>query len=309
MLPALRSLHLLALHLLPRRSESGEMIKVAARRRRQPALRVLVLLAGVVLVVDAVPLLAVAGDRRTEALRLKREGETDDDAAIRINEEGKSLARDRKYYDALQKFLFALELFPLSNAIFNAGSMYHQLKQYAEAFPYLEQTLKAPLAPEQLEIVRQLRTGVLDKLKSTHRDVLLQSNPPGATIVVNGKTLPFQTPLRVLVEFGTTDIHLSASGFESEALVIEASPTKLPKDQSVRLKREEPVAQIGIRCPPGADVFIDGTMQGFEQARTRLLAGDHTIRCGKTAKSQAFERPIVVKRGIVNNFDFSSDKE
>ncbi len=309
MLPASFSLRLSTLRHATRRSQADAHPAVATRRGRHPALRALLLLCGFVLVVDAVPSVALAGERRAEAQRLKREGESDDDAAIRINEEGKVLARDRKYYDALQKFLMALELFPLSNAIFNAGSMYHQLKQFAEAYPYLEQTLKAPLAPEQLEIVRQLRAGVLEKLKATHRDVLIQSNPPGATLVVNGKVQPFPTPMRILVEFGTTDVQVSSPGFETEALVVDASPTKPPKDQLVRLKREEPMAQVGVRCPAGADVFLDGTMQGFEQARTRLLAGDHTIRCGKTGKTQAFERQVVVKRGIANNFDFSSEKE
>lgn len=255
------------------------------------------------------PAPAFAGPRRAEAERVRLPGESDDAAAARLNDEGKVLVRDGKYGDALKKFELALEFFPLSNAIFNVGSMHYTLKQYAEAFPYLEQTLKAPLAPEQLEIVRNYRSDVLVKLKATHRDVLVQTNPPGATVTIDGKEQPFPAPIRVLVTFGTVDIQVTYPGFEPAQAVLQSSPTEPPKDVNLRLKREEPYANASIRCPAGADIFVDGTMQGFDLVRTRLLAGDHTVRCNKTKKSAAFERTITVRRGIPNSFDFSTDKE
>jgi hypothetical protein len=252
---------------------------------------------------------ASAGPRKAEADRARIAGESDDAAAARLNDEGKALVRAGKYNEALQKFELALEFFPLSNAIFNVGSMHYTLKQYAEAFPYLEQTLKAPLAPEQLEIVRRYRSDVIEKLKDTHREVLIQTNPPGATVTVDGKEQPFVAPLRILVVFGTVDVKVEYVGFEAAQVVLQSTPTSPPKDQLVRLKREEPQASVTVRCPSGADVFIDGTMQGFDLVRTRLLAGDHTVRCNKTSKTGAFERQFIVRRGVPNNFDFSKEKE
>ncbi len=255
------------------------------------------------------PAPAAAGPRKAEADRVRVPGESDDAAAARLNEEGKALVRDGKYHDALKKFELALEFFPLSNAIFNVGSMHYTLKQYAEAFPYLEQTLKAPLAPEQLEIVRRYRADVIEKLKDTHREVLIQTNPPGATVSVDGREQPFPAPLRILVTFGTVDVKVEYPGFEPAQVVIQSSPTLPPKDQSIRLKREEPLTSVTVRCPSGADIFVDGTMQGFDLVRMRLLPGDHTVRCNKTGKTAAFERQVIVRRGVPNNFDFSGEKE
>lgn len=252
---------------------------------------------------------ASAGPLRAEAERARRAGETDDAAASRLNDEGKILVRERKFYEALRKFELALELFPLSNAIFNVGSMHYTLKQYADAFPYLEQTLKAPLAPEQLEIVRSYRAKCLESLAATHKDILVQTDPPGAIITVNGKEQPFPAPIRVLVPFGAADVQASYPGFETTQVVVQSQPSQPPKDVAIRLKREEPMANVTIRCPHGADVFLDGTMAGFGDVRARVAAGEHTVRCGKTPRNAAFERSFSVKAGQANVFDFSSEKE
>ena len=239
----------------------------------------------------------------------KRPGESDDQAAYRLNEEGKKLVRARKYEDALAKFQASLRYFPLSNAIFNVGSMQYTLKNYEEAFPYLEQTLKAPLNPRQRQIVLSYRANVLSTLKDSHKDILVRTNPPGARLVLNGKPLPFPAPTRVLVPIGTADIEITYPGFKKQHAVVKSTRQNPPKDVSVRLKREEPYSKVTIHCPPGSDIFIDGQMRGFELVRSKLLAGGHTIRCGKTARNTAFERKVTVRKAMPNTFDFSAHKE
>ena len=234
-----------------------------------------------------------------------RSGESADRAAERLNEEGKKLVAAGKYEEALDKFRASLKLFPLSNAIFNIGSMLYTLKQYEDAHPYLEQTLKAPLDPRQREIVLSYLENVGTILKLSHAAVMVESNPPGATVMVNTKELPFVTPTRVLIPYGTTDVTVQVAGFKPQAVVVNASRTNPPKDIRVRLERDEPDAPVSVRCPQGADVFIDGTMRGFELVRDRLLIGPHVTRCGKTMESKAFERAIVVRAGP-NAFDFSN---
>jgi tetratricopeptide (TPR) repeat protein len=248
---------------------------------------------------------AFAQDDGGEVVFLDQADEAPDIVAARLNEEGKALVRDGKYVEALAKFRKALDLFPISNAIFNVGSMLYTLKRYEEAFPYLEQTLKAPLDPRQLEIVRQHKAVVLDKLKNSHAVMFLRSNPPNALITVNGRALPFKTPGRVLVPFGATDIELDLPGYKKKIMVIRSSIDSPPRDALVRLEREEPYAKAKITCPNGADVFIDGTMRGFNMVRIKLLTGDHTIRCGKTSKTEAFEQKIHVEKGLSNAYDLS----
>ena len=239
----------------------------------------------------------------------KRRGESDDQAAYRLNEEGKNLVRLRKYEDALGKFRAALAYFPLSNAIFNVGSMLYTLKNYEESFPYLEQTLKAPLDPRQRQIVLTYRANVLTSLKHSHKDILIRTNPPGAKLALNNKPLLFPAPTRILVPIGTADITVTYPGFQTEHLVINSTQQTPPTDASVRLKREEPFSKVSVRCPPGSDIFIDGQMRGFELVRSKLLAGPHTIRCGKTQKNQAFERNVTVRKSIANTYDFSHHTE
>ena len=139
---------------------------------------------------------AQAVDRDTNQ---PRPGEGKDAAAERINEEGKALVRTGKYELALDKFRASLKLFTLSNAIFNVGSMLHTLKQYSESFPYLEQTLRAPLAPQQRAIVLKHRADVLHMMRMSHKDILVRTNPPGAKLNLNGTDLPFPAPTRVLI--------------------------------------------------------------------------------------------------------------
>ncbi len=232
-------------------------------------------------------------------------GESADRAAERLNEEGKKLVAAGKYEEALDKFRASLKLFPLSNAIFNIGSMLYTLKQYEDAHPYLEQTLKAPLDPRQREIVLSYLENVGQALRLSHAPTVVESNPPGATVTINTKELPFVTPTRVMVPFGTTDVTVQAAGFKPQTVVVTSSRQNLPKDIRVRLERDEPDAPASVRCPQGADVFIDGTMRGFELVRDRFLIGQHVVRCGKTMETKAFERAILIRSGA-NAYDFSN---
>ncbi len=243
-----------------------------------------------------------------EDVNKPRPGESEDAAAERINEEGKVLVRQGKYEAALDKFRASLALFPLSNAIFNVGSMLYTLKQYTEAFPYLEQTLRAPLAPQQRAIVLKHRGNVLHMMRMSHKDVLVRTNPPGARLTLNGTELPFPAPTRVLLPFGAADITATYPGFQPKTVAVKSSTQKLPGNVTIRLEREEPYAPISARCPGGSDVFIDGQMRGFELVRTKLLIGEHTVRCGKTQRNAAFERKVTVRKGLANAFDFSAIK-
>ena len=238
-----------------------------------------------------------------------RPGESADAAAERINEEGKALVRAGKYEEALDKFHASLALFQLSNAIFNVGSMLYTLKQYTESFPYLEQTLRAPLAPEQRAVVLKHRANVVHMMRMSHKDILVRTNPPGAKLALNGVALPFPAPTRVLMPFGAADLSATFEGFKPKTVVLQSSSQKPPTDTAIRLEREEPYAKISARCPVGSDVFVDGQMQGFELVRTKLLIGEHTIRCGKTSRNAAFERTVTVRKGLANAFDFSPVKK
>lgn len=255
---------------------------------------------------------AALAPTRAQAIKMKRAGESDDGAAARLNEEGKALVQKGKYYEALDKFHAALVLFPISNAIFNVGSMLHTLKHHEEAYPYLEQTLRAPLAPEQRAVVLKYRQETLKALSMSHRAVLVRTNPPGAKLVVDGKKIPFLAPTRVLVHIGRADITAIYPGFEETTVTVTSSIKNPPKDVAIRLKREEPYANVVVRCPKGADVFIDGSMNGFSEARVRLLTGKHVIRCGKTPHSEAQEHTVKVIRhkdpAFTNSFDFSRGK-
>jgi len=237
-----------------------------------------------------------------------RVGESADSAAFRLNEDGKKLVALGKYDEALDKFQSALKLFPLSNAIFNVGSMYYTLRRYEEAYPYLNETLRAPLDSRQRQIVLTYIENVLAQLRLSHSETTVETSPPGATITIDGKELPFKTPSKLLVPFGAADMNVTLEGFKPQMVVINSSRTEAAKPLALRLERDDPDAPVSVRCPAGADVFIDGQMQGFELVRTKLLIGKHTVRCGKTRVSAAFERNVQVRAGP-NAFEFSQSKK
>lgn len=250
----------------------------------------------------ALPVTASAETPAPEEVKRTTEGA--DSAAYRLNEAGKQLVAQGKYEEALDKFRAALSLFPLSNAIFNVGSMYYTLRRYEDAYPYLQETLRAPLDPRQRQIVLNYLENVLVQLKLSHSQTDVDSSPPGASVGVNGKELPFKTPCKVLVPFGAADMTITLAGFKPQTVVVNSSRTDPPKPIAVRLERDEPDAPASVRCPPGADVFIDGQMHGFELVRLRMLIGKHVVRCSKTNTSAAFERVAMVRQGP-NAFDFS----
>lgn len=233
-----------------------------------------------------------------------RAAESADSAAFRLNEEGKKLVALGKYEEALDKFREALKLFPLSNAIFNVGSMYYTLRHYEDAYPFLNETLRAPLDPRQRQIVLNYLENVLVQVRLSHSETNVETSPPGATIAINGKELPFKTPTKVLVPFGAADLNITLEGFKPQMVVVNSSRTEAAKPMALRLERDEPDAAVSVRCPAGADIFIDGQMQGFELVRTKLLIGKHVVRCGKTKASAAFERNVQVRSGP-NAFEFS----
>ncbi len=251
---------------------------------------------------------AVAAKPAVKVNPNKRPGEADDEAAARLNEEGKTLVRDGKYEQALTKFRATLELFPLSNAIFNVGSMLYTLKRHAEAFPYLEQTLKQPLAAKQRKVVLRYRSDVLKAVAKTHKETQVASNPPGATLVLNSSPLPYPTPTRVLIPYGRAELVLSYPGFADRKVVIESTSAVPPKDVSVRLARAVVSAKVSVRCPEASDVFIDSQIRGYEKATLELPAGEHVIRCGKGSASKAFERKIKLGPGAPSTFDFHKEK-
>ena len=238
----------------------------------------------------------------------KRPGESDDGAASRLNEEGKALVRDGKYEPALLKFRAALDLFPLSNAVFNVGSMLFTLKRHAEAYPYLEQTLKQPLAAAQRKVVVRYRGQVLKALAKTHKPVMAESNPPGATMVLNSTPQPYPTPVRLLVPFGRVELVFRYAGFADKTVLIESTSAAPPKDISVRMARAVISASVTLRCPEGSDVFVDSQIRGYEKVALSLPAGPHVVRCGKGSASAAFERKIDAAGGPQTEFDYHRDR-
>jgi hypothetical protein len=236
--------------------------------------------------------------------------ETPERLAERLNEEGKKLVVAGRYEEALDKFRASLKAYQLSNALFNVGSMLYTLKQFEEAFPYLDYTLRAPLDPRQREIVNNYRESIIGQLKTTHAVITLDTSPPGAIVTVNNKRLPFETPMKILLPFGATDIMVEAQGYKPVTHVIQSSRSEPPKDLRLRLERDDPDAPVTVYCPRGADVFLDGQMVGMEVVRTRILVGEHVVRCGKTEKTKAFERTVLVRVApAANVFEFSNQRQ
>jgi len=228
--------------------------------------------------------------------------------AERLNEEGKTLSREKRYEDALAKFRLAYKVFPLSNAIFNIGSMLFTLGRFEEAYPYFTQMMNVPLSADQRRAVEDMIAKTEKAVELSHAAVQVDTEPPGCTVALKGSPpFPFMSPIRVLVPYGALDLQISRNGYKPKLAAVRSARESPPAPVKVRLERQEDELPVSVICGAGRDVFVDGEMKGFEQARNvKLTLGKHTVRCGPVPGKEAFEKYIVVKRGLANWWDFSN---
>jgi len=104
---------------------------------------------------------------------------------------------------------------------------------------------------------------------------MLESDPPGATVAVDG-TFRGQTPIELLFAPGTThELLLSKSGHEPETRSVELA-TGETRRLSVELREKLGEVEIAVQ-PKDAELYVNGEPRGRGDQVLRLVAVPHEI--------------------------------
>jgi hypothetical protein len=169
--------------------------------------------------------------------------ESDKERARDLFQEGVSLAKDERWTEALSRFEESRALFERPSTVFNIGTTLMRLERHKAAIAAFEQFLTLTDSPEQRSAAEELMRQSKESLAS----VQLTIEPHGATLVIDGETLPANGPTRHLqLDPGERIMEVSATGFDSlrEALDLE------PGAKLVRTIALSPVAPPSVAPPP-----------------------------------------------------------
>jgi len=191
---------------------------------------------------------------------------------------GLELSRTENLDAALVEFLAANEIHPTRAATLNAARTLLQLKRYVEAlemYQMLVQKFSADLQPSE----KKALDDVLAKLQAYIGELVVSSNQPGTTVIVDGQergSTPLSQPVRV--NAGTHSLRAYKEGFVPfETQIMVAGGTK--KAVQATLKPLTRSGRILVTEAGGGvfDVVVDGAVVGKTPWEGVLAVGTHTV--------------------------------
>ncbi len=201
-----------------------------------------------------------------------------EEAKVRF-QRGLELVQNESWDAALAEFLASRKLFPTRVALKNAALCLRQLKRSVESLAMYNELLTSfgtSIPPEERKTVDD----AVAQLKQAVGEVLVDSDQPGSTVVIDGKQQPGTTPLPAIgVNAGTHSVRISKEGFEAfEAQVLVAGGQREPVHG--KLKALSTVGRLVVREANGKtlDVLVDGAVVGKTPRYEGVLAvGPHTV--------------------------------
>lgn len=191
---------------------------------------------------------------------------------------GLELANQESWDAALVEFMASRELFPTRAALSNIPLSLRHLNRYAEAteaYRELIQTFGSNMTPEERKKVDE----ALAELRSLTGEIDVESDPSGATVVIDGQqrgTTPLPAPL--LVNAGTHSVRVSKEGHESfDAQVPVAG--KQRKMVQAKLRRLARSGTLVVRESGNQqlEVLVDGAVVGKTPWQGTLAVGVHGV--------------------------------
>lgn len=194
------------------------------------------------------------------------------EAALQF-ELGQELYRQRRYAEALERFVASNRLVPNPGVMFNIAQTYQLLRRPREAYNWYETYLQQELS----ETDRREATVARDRLLRRVAVVEVETEPAGASLYVGRRDLGSvgTSPRRIAVEPGTVTIIAELDGHH-------------PADQRIDAARAEVVpARLSLRPltgtvevtsrPSGATVRVDDEVAGTTPVSLVLPVGRHRV--------------------------------
>src|SRR6478609_6722026 len=201
-----------------------------------------------------------------------------EEAKLRF-QRGLELVQNESWDAALAEFLASRKLFPTRVALKNAALSLRQLKRSVEAlamYNELVTTFGNSIPPEE----RKTIDDAIAQLKLAVGEVLIDSDQPGSTVVIDGQQQAGVTPMAAIgVNAGTHSVRISKEGYESfEATVLVAGGQR--ETVHGKLKALSTIGRLVVRESAGKtlDVVVDGAVVGKTPRYEGVLSvGPHTV--------------------------------
>ncbi|HYP89259.1 MAG TPA: PEGA domain-containing protein, partial [Polyangiaceae bacterium] len=201
-----------------------------------------------------------------------------EEAKLRF-QRGLELVQNESWDAALAEFLASRKLFPTRVALKNAALSLRQLKRYVEALAMYNELLASfggSLSPEEHKTVDD----AVAQLKLAVGELLVDSDQPGSTVIIDGQQQTGLTPLPPIpVNAGTHSIRVAKEGYQAfEAQVPVAGGQR--ETVKGKLKALSTIGRLVVREAAGKplDVVVDGAVVGRTPRYEGVLAvGPHTV--------------------------------
>jgi hypothetical protein len=142
----------------------------------------------------------------------------DKKAAGAAFKKGKEAFEKKDYKTAKEEFLKAEEILPAGTAEYYIGRCQEELGDPADAVKWYEKAQADTKLKEDLSKDAKTRG---DALKAKPAKVHVTSDPPGATILVDGKAVPEKTPADIELAPGSHKITLQSAGKKDSEQAVE----------------------------------------------------------------------------------------
>lgn len=142
----------------------------------------------------------------------------DKKAAGAAFKKGKEAFDKKDYKAAKESFLQADEILPAGTAQYYIAKSSEELGELQDAVKYYEKALTDAKLKDEHATDAKAR---IEALKKKPAKVKVTSDPPGATIVVDGKPIAEKTPAEIELEPGTHKITLQAAGKKDNEQAVE----------------------------------------------------------------------------------------
>lgn len=191
---------------------------------------------------------------------------------------GLELVQAENWDGALAEFLASREIFPTQVALKNAAISLSQLKRNAQALEMYRELVTrfgSSLSPED----RRAIDDAMAQLAAGVGRVVITSNPPGCTVVVDGRERG-KTPLASAIELdaGTHTVRISRSGYEtheSQLLVAGGQSRSIVAELSAL--RAAGILVVTEIDGKRVEVVVDGAVVGIAPWTGTVSPGAHAV--------------------------------
>jgi len=179
----------------------------------------------------------------------------------------------------------------------NLGLAYKKFGKLPEAWHHLRLYLKISTEedPDAIEWLAQVEAS----LKKTHARVAISSQPDGGLLYFGDKAegIVYRCPLTWWLKPGKHTVFITKAGFEGKAVVINAGAAGSDALESVQLFTLEKTGMLMVKGPEvGAQVFIDGLLEGTVPFKRKLKSGTYELMVGRPGKP-VWKKKITIDPG------------